>query len=68
MADVIIRWDINNKLSDEEYEDTMQLIDNISAPISHQLSDESNNKDSDKDERYIGLERRDFGSRDDGTS
>ena len=53
VPDIIASWDTDEELSDKEDKDTIQLVDAVSA-ISFQNSDDSNNEDSDKEERDIG--------------
>ena len=53
VADIITSWNTNNELSDEEDEDTMQLVNDVSA-INFQVSDDSSNEDSDEKERDTG--------------
>ena len=53
-ANIITSWDTDDELSDEEDEDAMQVVDDISAPTSCQLSDGSSDEDSDEEERDIG--------------
>ena len=53
VPDIIASWDTDEELFDKEDKDTIQLVDAVSA-ISFQNSDDSNNEDSDKEERDIG--------------
>ena len=54
VADMHTSLDTDDELSDNEDKDTMQLTDDVSAPITCQHSGDNSNEESNKEKRDIG--------------